>query len=65
MSLSLFKEQEMKPRYTAKSKLNQANFNGAVLVSGLVGLGSESFIVFFIALAICIGMSYHSGGIRS
>ena len=55
----------MKPRYTAKNKLNQANFNGAVIVSGLVGLGSGSFIVFFIALAICLGMSYHSGGIRS
>ena len=65
MSLYLFKEAEMKPRYTAKSKLNQANFNGAVLVSGLVGLGSESFVVFFIALAICLGVSYHSGGIRS
>ncbi len=55
----------MKPRYTAKSKLNQANFNGAVIVSGLVGLGSESFVVFFIALAICLGMAYHSGGLRS
>ena len=55
----------MKPTYTAKHKLNQANFNGAVLVSGLVGLGSESFVVFFIALAICLGMSYHTGAIRS
>ena len=55
----------MKPRYTAKSKLNQANFNGAVIVSCLVGLGSGSFIVFFIALAICLGMAYHSGAIRS
>ena len=55
----------MKPRYTAKNKLNQANFNGAVIVSGLVGLGSESFVVFFLALAVCLGMSYHSGAIRS
>jgi hypothetical protein len=55
----------MKPRYTAKNKLNQANFNGSIIISGLVGLGSESFIVFFIALAICLGMAYHSGGIRS
>ena len=55
----------MKPRFTARNKLNQANFNGAVIVSGLVGLGSESFIVFFLALAICLGVSYHSGGIRS
>ena len=55
----------MRTRYTAKNKINQANFNGAVIVSGLVGLGSESFVVFFIALAICLGMAYHSGAIRS
>lgn len=53
------------PRYTAKNKLNQAHLNGAVIVSGVVGLGSESFLVFFIALAVCLGMSYHTGGIRS
>ena len=54
----------MKPRYTAKNKLNQAHLNGAVVVAGLFGLGSESFVVFFIALAVCIGMSFHTGGIR-
>ncbi len=67
MSLSFFKEVEkMKPpRYTAKNKLYQAHLNGAVIVSGVVGLGSESFLVFFLALAVCLGMSYHTGGIRS
>jgi hypothetical protein len=54
----------MKPRYTAKNKLNQAHYNGALVVSGLVGLGSESFVVFFLSLAICIGLAVHSGGIR-
>ena len=54
----------MKTRYTAKNKLNQANFNGALVVSGLVGLGSESFVVFFLSLAICIGLAVHSGSIR-
>ena len=55
----------MKPRYTAKHKLNQAHLNGSLLVAGIIGLGSGSFLVFFIALAICLGLSYHSGGIRS
>ena len=55
----------MKPTYTAKHKLNQAHYNGALVLAGIVGLGSGSFLVFFIALAICLGMAYHSGGIRS
>ena len=54
----------MKPRYTAKHKLNQAHLNGSLLVAGIIGLGSGSFVVFFLALAVCIGMSFHSGGIR-
>ena len=65
MSLSLFKEHDMTEKYTAKHKLNLANFYIAMIVSGLIGAGSGSFIVFFIALAICLGMAYHSGGIRS
>ena len=55
----------MTEKYTAKHKLNLANFYIAMIVSGLIGAGSGSFIVFFIALAICLGMAYHSGGIRS
>ena len=55
----------MTEKYTAKHKLNLANFYIAMIVSGLIGVGSGSFVVFFIALAICLGMSYHSGGFRS
>ena len=55
----------MKPTYTAKHKLNQAHINGGLVLAGIVGLGSGSFLVFFLALAICLGVSYHSGGIRS
>lgn len=54
----------MKPTYTAKHKLNQAHLNGALIVAGIVGLGSGSFLVFFLALAVCISMAVHSGGIR-
>ena len=54
----------MKPRYTARNKLNIAHINGAIIISSFIGLGSESFVVFFLALAVCIGMAVHSGGIR-
>jgi len=55
----------MKPRYTARNKLNIAHINGSIIISSFIGVGSESFVVFFLALAVCIGMAYHSGGIRS
>jgi hypothetical protein len=55
----------MKPRYGAKEKLNGAHINGALVISSFIGLGSQSFLAFFLALAICLGVSYHSGGIRS
>ena len=54
----------MKPTYTAKHKLNQAHINGAFVLAGIVGLGSGSFVVFFLSLAICIGLAVHSGSIR-
>jgi len=54
----------MTEKYTAKHKLNLASFYIAVIVSGLIGAGSGSFLVFLIAMAICLGVSYHSGGIR-
>lgn len=55
----------MTAKYTAKHKLNLANFHIAVIVSGLIGLASGSFVVFLIAMAICLSMSYHSGAIRA
>lgn len=54
----------MKPRFTARNKLNIAHINGSIIISSFIGVGSESFLVFFLALAVCIGMSFHSGGIR-
>ena len=55
----------MKPTYTAKHKLNQAHINGALVLAGIVGLGSGSFVVFLIAMAIFLGVSVHTGAIRS
>ena len=65
MSLSLFKEHDMTEKYTAKHKLNLATFQIAVIVSGLIGIGSGSFVVFLIAMAIFLGVSVHTGAIRS
>lgn len=55
----------MTAKYTAKHKLNLASFHIAVIVSGLIGLGSGSFLVFLIAMAVFLGVSYHSGAIRA
>ena len=65
MGLSLFKEHDMAEKYTAKHKLNLATFQIAVIVSGLIGIGSGSFVVFLIAMAIFLGVSVHTGAIRS
>ena len=54
----------MTEKYTAKHKLNLATFQIAVIVSGLIGLGSGSFVVFLIAMAIFLGVSVHTGAIR-
>jgi len=54
----------MTEKFTAKHKLNLANFYISVIVSGLIGVGSGSFVVFLIAIAICLGVLYHSGAIR-
>ena len=55
----------MTEKYTAKHKLNLATFQIAVIVSGLIGIGSGSFVVFLIAMAIFLGVSVHTGAIRS
>ena len=65
MGLSLFKEHDMTEKFTAKHKLNLATFQIAVIVSGLIGIGSGSFVVFLIAMAIFLGVSVHTGAIRS
>ncbi len=65
MGLSLFKEHDMTEKFTAKHKLNSASFYIAVIVSGLIWVGSGSFVAFLIAMAVCLGASYHSGAIRS
>ena len=48
----------------ARQKLNTAYFNGALLLSAFVGLATESFALFLIALAVSLAGACHSGDIR-
>ena len=48
----------------AKRKLNASHFEGALAVSALAGVLSESFTVFWISLAGLLTASVMSGEIR-
>lgn len=48
----------------ARQKLNQAAINGCLIVGGLVGLFSQSWLAFFIATTVLAGLSLHGGEIR-
>ena len=48
----------------ARTKLNAANFNGCLLVSAVVGLAAQSWLVFLLTLAVSVAAAVHSGGIR-
>jgi hypothetical protein len=49
---------------SAKHKLNSAHLMGSIIVSGLIGLVTESFGVFLVALAASLAAAYHAGDIR-
>ena len=49
---------------SARKKLNQGYINGCLLTAGVVGAACESWTVFWIAAAILMGLSFHSGDIR-
>lgn len=49
---------------SAKHKLNSAHFNGSLVIAGIAGLVTESFMVFVIALAALLATSLHSERIR-
>ena len=49
----------------ARHKLNQAYFNGSLLIAGVVGLATESFGLFVVILAVLVMSSLHSGDIRT
>ena len=49
---------------TARHKLNTASVNGALLIAGLVGFLSQSWLVFGIAAVILIAGAMHNGDVR-
>lgn len=50
---------------SAKHKLNQAHVLGALLVAGVIGWVTGSWIVFGVALATLVLAGCHAGDIRS
>jgi hypothetical protein len=49
---------------TAKHKLNAAHVNGALAIAAVIGIASESFLVFLLVAALLIAGSMHDGSIR-
>jgi hypothetical protein len=49
---------------SARTKLNLAFFHGALLVSGVIGMGSESWAVFFVVMAALLGGGWYVGDLR-
>ncbi|NLE38565.1 MAG: hypothetical protein GX621_11120 [Pirellulaceae bacterium] len=59
----------MRKRYkpsisTARDKLNSAHLIGAFVFASIVDAATGSWLAFFLAAGIVIGLSIHSGGIR-
>ncbi|MCH8046139.1 MAG: hypothetical protein IID44_20700 [Planctomycetes bacterium] len=48
----------------ARQKLNSSHVNGCLVVAGGVAYWMQSWIVFFLLLAILVACSVHSGAIR-
>jgi hypothetical protein len=48
----------------ARNKLNVAHLNGNLLIAGLAGMFTGSFLVFAVGLAILVILDVHTGGIR-
>jgi len=48
----------------ARDKLNSAYTTGCLAVAGLFGWATESWMVFFIALVVLLGLAVNNGDIR-
>jgi hypothetical protein len=49
----------------ARKKLNGAYLTGSLVLAGLAGLASGSWLVFGVGLALIVGVNVVSGNIRS
>ena len=48
----------------ARNKLNVAVFNGCAIVAGLIGVFSQSWLVFFIALIVALLLAIADDDVR-
>jgi len=48
----------------ARGKLNEAFLLGSALLAGVVGTLVESWLVFFVALGVLLGLNLYVGDIR-
>ena len=48
----------------ARQKLNAAYVYGCLIISGFVGLITQSWALFWVALVVTVAICSHSGGIR-
>jgi len=48
----------------ARHKLNQAYFNGSLIIAGVVGMATESVGFFIVVLGVLVMFNLHSGDIR-
>jgi len=48
----------------ARNKLNAAQVNGVLFIAGLLGLATNSGVVFLLAAAVLFATSWQSGTIR-
>ncbi len=48
----------------ARQKLNGIVIQACLILGGVIGLGSQSWIVFFIATIVLLGLSLYGGEIR-
>jgi hypothetical protein len=48
----------------ARNKLNAAHWNGNLIIAGLAGAATGSWLVFAIGLVILVILDVYSGGIR-
>jgi len=49
---------------TARHKLNAAYLSAILLLAAVIGTMAGSWVVFFIASAVLVGLSLHAGSIR-
>jgi hypothetical protein len=58
------KRNEEEKHMNARGKLNVAYFNGSLVLAGILGLFTESWIAFFLAAAVLLMIQLAVGGIR-